>query len=253
MSDTNKILDRIRKLLALAEGAGTPEEAGTAYATAQKLIAQHALTDEQVRIARIRETGGPVNEPIISRIVYTTPTPQMPTWLGILGQCLADVNGCDQVQGHIHNGKAWVRMLKSWGRASDLEIVEELLRIIPGQIDVLCARSPFTGRTARNNFRLGAVSMVCERLRLAARQARRAIEESAATQDASAPAIVGEVTAQARSAPDDRHALATAAMRKDCPNLRTCPRADTRTDHAARAAGRAAGAQVSVTRSKALS
>ena len=49
MSDTNKILDRIRKLLALAEGAGTPEEAGTAYATAQKLIAQHALTDEQVR------------------------------------------------------------------------------------------------------------------------------------------------------------------------------------------------------------
>jgi hypothetical protein len=251
MSDTNKILDRIRKLLALAEGAGTPEEAGTAYATAQKLIAQHALTDEQVRIARLRETGGPVNEPIVSRIVHMTQTPQMPTWLGILGQCLADVNGCDMVQGHTFNGKS-VRTLKAWGRESDLAIVEELLRIIPGQIDVLCARSLFTGRTARNNFRLGAVSMVCERLRLAARQARKAIEESAAKQDASAPAIVGEVTALALRALDDRHALATAAMRKDCPNLRT-KSSSSRTDHAARAAGRAAGAQVSVTRSKALS
>ncbi len=61
----DKILDRVRKLLALAERAGTPEEAGTAYATAQKLIAQHALSDEQIRVARLRETGGPVDEPIV--------------------------------------------------------------------------------------------------------------------------------------------------------------------------------------------
>lgn len=249
----NKILDRVRKLLALAERAGTPEEAGTAYATAQKLIAQHALSDEQVRVARLRETGGPVDEPIIRRIVFVSEVLQMPTWLGILGGCIADVNGCDLVIGcmrHPTSTKA-VRMMEGWGRASDLAMVEELVRIIAGQIDALCDQSPFSGRTARNNFRLGAVSVVCDRLRSAAREARKAIEATATAQDANAPAAVAEVTALALRSLDNRHALATAAMHKDCPNLRKMT-SSARSDHAARSAGRAAGARVGITRSRSL-
>jgi len=119
-------------------------------------------------------------------------------------------------------------------------------------LDTLCDQSPFTGRTARNNFRLGAVSVVCDRLRSAAREARKAIEATAATQDASAPAVVAEVTAIALRALDSRNALATAAMRKDCPNL-TARRSSCRSDYAARSAGRAAGARVGITRSRALS
>ena len=251
----DKILDRVRKLLALAERAGTPEEAGTAYATAQKLIAQHALSDEQIRVARLRETGGPVDEPIVRRVVYVSQVLQMQTWIGILGGCIADVNGCDLVIGcmrDIKDPRKAVRMMEGWGRASDLAMVEELIRIIAGQIDTLCDQSPFAGRTARNNFRLGAVSVVCDRLRAAAREARKAIEATAATQDASAPAAIAEVTAIALRSLDNRHTLATAAMRKDCPNLRTV-KSSARSDYAARSAGRAAGARVSVTRSKALS
>lgn len=254
----DKIIDRVRKLLALAERAGTPEEAGTAYATAQKLIAQHALSDEQLRIARLRETGGPVDEPIVSRIVFITQTPQMPTWIGVLGGCLAAVNGCDMVQGYVSDGKARgaqgndVRTLKAWGRASDLAMVEELLRIIPGQIDVLCSQSPFTGRTARNNFRLGAVSAVCERLRAAAMQARKAIEATSSAQDAGAPAGVAEVTALALRTLDNRLTLAAAALKRDCPNV-VHKSSHSRTDYAARQAGRAAGARVRVTRANALS
>lgn len=254
-STNDKILDRVRKLLALAERAGTPEEAGTAYATAQKLIAQHALSDEQIRVARLRETGGPVDEPIIRRIVYVSQVLQMPTWIGILGGCIADVNGCDLVIGCMRtpeDPRKAVRMMEGWGRASDLTMVEELVRIIAGQIDTLCDQSPFSGRTARNNFRLGAVSVVCDRLRAAAREARKAIEATAAVQDASAPAAVAEVTALALRSLDSRHALATAAMRKDCPNLRMTT-SSARSDYAARQAGRAAGARVNVTRSKALS
>lgn len=254
MHSDDKILDRVRKLLALAERAGSPEEAGTAYATAQKLIAQHALSDEQVRVARLRETGGPVDEPIISSLIYVSPVPQMPTWLGILGGCIADVNGCDVVISNMYQPEVRkrVRMLKGWGRASDLAMVKELLRIISGQIEALCDVSPFSGRTARNNFRLGAVSVVCDRLRVAAREARKAIEATAAQQDAGAPAAISEVTALALRTLDNRHALATAAMRKACPNL-TTRSSSARSDHAARSAGRAAGARVGITRARSLS
>lgn len=47
MTET-KIIDKIRKLLALAEGASTPEEAETAFEKAQALMRQHAIEEIQV-------------------------------------------------------------------------------------------------------------------------------------------------------------------------------------------------------------
>lgn len=255
----DKIIDKIRKLLALAENAGTPEEAGTAYATAQKLIAQHQLTEEQIRQARLRETGQVgTDEPILKRIVYVSNGGSMPTWIGMLGNAIAEVNGCDMCVGHEfgENARAaggqkfHVRVLEAWGRASDLELVEELLRVISGQIDALCDASRFTGRTARNSFRIGAVTVVCSRLREAARAARRQLELEAGRSNE--PAAVQEITALALRSLDDRNKLAQAAMKTAYPTMRGGSSSSFRVDQAASAAGRAAGAQVSITRQRAL-
>lgn len=239
-ADPAKIADRIRKLLALAERAGTPEEAGTAYATAQKLIAQHAISEEQIRQSRLGSSTRS-NEPIVSRIIYTSPVPQMPTWIGVLGMCLSETNGCEMAQSHGPNREV---VLKAWGRASDLEIVEELLRVIPGQVDALCNRSSFSGRTAKNNFRIGAVTVICERMRAAVREARRAIQE-----DTSEHSVT--TTALALASLDNRGALAKAQMRRDVPNLRMKSTSH-RGDAASFEAGRAAGASIGLSRQRSI-
>lgn len=239
-ADPAKIADRIRKLLALAERAGTPEEAGTAYATAQKLIAQHAISEEQLRQSRLGASTRS-NEPIVSRIIYTSPVPQMPTWIGVLGMCLSEANGCEMAQSHGPNREV---VLKAWGRASDLEIVEELLRVIPGQVDALCNRSSFSGRTAKNNFRIGAVTVICERMRAAVRDARRAIQEDTSEHSAT-------TTALALASLDNRGALAKAQMRRDVPNLKMKSTRH-RGDAASFEAGRAAGALIGLSRQRSL-
>lgn len=254
----DKILDRVRKLLALAEGAGTPEEAGTAYAQAQKIIAAHALTEEQIRQARLRETGRPDDrEPIVKRIVYVSNGGTMPTWIGVLCNVLSEVNGCDACQGHafgqaareVGGKKDHVRTLEVWGRASDLEIVAELLSIISGQIEALCVASGFHGRTALNNFRLGATGVVCSRLRLAAQQARRTLELEAAKETTPA---AGEVTALALRTLDDRNKMAEAAMRAAYPKMTAGRSSSSRVDYAAREAGRKAGARVAISRQRSI-
>jgi len=239
-ADPAKIADRVRKLLALAERAGTPEEAGTAYAQAQKLIAQHAISEEQLRQSRLGASTRS-NEPIVSRIIYTSPVPQMPTWIGVLGMCLSETNGCEMAQTRGPN-KAVV--LKAWGRASDLEIVEELIRVIPGQVDALCNRSPFSGRTAKNNFRIGAVTVICERMRAAVKDARRAIQEDISEHSTA-------TTALALASLDNRGALAKAQMRRDIPNL-TMKSTRMRGDAASFEAGKAAGAALGLSRQRAI-
>lgn len=128
-----------------------------------------------------------------------------------------------------------------------------MLGIISGQIDALCSASGFEGRTARNNFRLGAVGVVCSRLRLAAQQARRSLELEAAKQDEVAPVAASEITALALRSLDDRGKMAAAAMKAAYPRMTTGRSSSARVDYAAREAGRKAGTRVAITRQRALS
>lgn len=238
----DKHIDRVRKLLAIANSSHSPEEAGTAFAHAQKIMTEHAISEEQVRVAAARQLGQDVKpEPVISRIVWTAKGHKAQTWIGVLGMCLAEVNGCSFVQTCADNAAVY----KAWGRASDLDLLAELLRTIPGQIDALCDRSPHSGRTARNNFRLGAVQVVNERLRAAAKQARSALNIGTETGETAA------CTAIALRNIDNRTSLAIAARAAECPRMRTVGHSSRR-DSSAYESGRAAGAQVNTNRGRAL-
>src|SRR5690606_35943284 len=144
-----------------------------------------------IRIARAQEQGDPTDEPVLSQIVYASTGPKIPGWISILAHAIAESNGVEDVRIYLHGPAARehgansdeIRAIKAWGRASDLEIVAELLRLVAAQIDDMCSRSGFEGRTARNNFRLGAAQVVCRRVRDAAGAARKAIEAAAAEQD----------------------------------------------------------------------
>lgn len=252
-----KIIDRVRKMLALAERAGTPEEAGTAFAMAQKIIAENALSMEQVRQAQLKaDATRPANEPIIKRIVYTFKSSQTQTWIGILASAIHEVNGCSPIyarlvgpaarEGGAKQGVDEVKAIEGWGRASDLELVEELMRVVVGQIETLTTGCGFTGRTALNNFRLGATQVVCQRLRSAAADARKAI---AAAADAETNVAARECTSLALRSLDDRKAVAKRTMEQAYGGkIGKSSSSSSRADYAARAAGQRAGGTVNLSR-----
>ena len=63
MSD---VVDKIRKLMALADKAGTPEEAELAFAKAQELMVKHAIDE-----ANLRSEGHTVDsEPIVVHVIH---------------------------------------------------------------------------------------------------------------------------------------------------------------------------------------
>lgn len=263
MTTNDKIIDRVRKMLALAERAGTPEEAGTAFAMAQKIIAENALSMEQVRQAQLKaDASRPADEPIVKRIVYVHQSAQTPTWIGMMGNAIAEVNGCSLIwlskYGQVARvagakpGIDEVKVLDGWGRATDLEIVEELLRTISGQVDGLARRSGFTGRTALNNFRLGCVQTVNRRLREAAAEARKSL---AATAEKETNVAARECTSLALRSLDDRKAVADRTMRATFEanggKIRN-KRTSSRSDWTARTAGQRAGGTVNISRTRSI-
>lgn len=240
-------LERARRLLALASSSNNPNEAATAYAAAQNVMAAHALSMEQVRVAADRQLGRvSVPEPALMRIVWTAPGRTCPTWVNVLALALTEVNGCAMIW-HTSEDAA---VLRAWGRASDLDLLSELLATIPGQIDALCDRSPFRGRTERNNFRLGAARTVSERLRAEAQAARAALE-AAPVGESTADAAIAECTAIALRNLDDRGRLAHAARAVVYPRI-TKSYSRSRSNEGAYAAGRTAGQQVNTSRGRAL-
>jgi hypothetical protein len=225
MSTDTKIADKIQKLLALAERAGTPEEAGTAYALAQKLITEHAID-----LATLRAAGS-ADETITHRLIHTFSGRSCPTWIGMVANVLARVNGCYVFHRPSAHG------LVCHGSDLAIGVVEQLLKSVVWQIDRLAkswgaglAYSP--GRTGLNNFRIGAAQVVCERLKASAAETI----ERARVGGASSTALVHVQSGAAALAKRD-------AERGN--NLRA-KSSTFRGDADARAAGQAAGARVSL-------
>jgi hypothetical protein len=63
------MIDRIAKLLALAEQAGTPEEAETAFAKAQELASRHSI---DLELARVKAAPGVREKPVKRTITMGT-------------------------------------------------------------------------------------------------------------------------------------------------------------------------------------
>lgn len=172
--NTDKIADRIAKLLALAARAGTPEEAATAAAQAQALAERHGIDQARIDAANEARSGVSTEAPIIRRDVFTFAGRSCPTWIGTLSMAVTACNRCSVFQSHGVAGAC----LTAYGREADLQVVEALMRVIVAQIDRLCdewvaeCRSDRGGRSSRDSFRKGASATVNARLREAVKEAQ---------------------------------------------------------------------------------
>lgn len=149
------LLERVRKLLALATSPN-PHEAAAAAARAQALIAQHRLegwlTDEPDTLDPIEDAR---DEPLeVSR--------RLRRWKAFLASALADVNGC--VAYTLDRGTDEAIVLV--GRRRDRAAVEALYHGLVKQIEWLSAtHGAGQPKKWHESFRIGAVEAIARRLR----------------------------------------------------------------------------------------
>lgn len=171
---TDKIIDKIRKLLALSQ-SNNPNESAAAAAMAAQLMQQHNLEEAQLRV----EQDAPA-EPIADEVVHSAKH-RVP-WQGRLASGLAKSLGCHMF---------WLGGdVKVFGRLSDTRTVTYMFQFLTKEINRLADAAVARGdmpnpahygasslRTWKNAFRFGAALAIYERL---VAQRKAYVQETAA-------------------------------------------------------------------------
>ncbi len=182
-------IDRISKLLQMAERAKTAEEAAAFFAKAQALATAHEISLAE---ARQRQPTAQREQPVQQLVTVGRPRQQANRHYLRLLVALARTNGCEI--GLYNNNTAAVL----FGLPSDIATVERLFASVAPQMvrlgeQYLAAGSwraelvvdlrsrtarPATRQSARASFYQGFTDTLSTRIRQAADQAKRAAEDS---------------------------------------------------------------------------
>ena len=163
------VLDKVRKLLALAESDNV-HEAAAAAARAQSLIEAHRL--EGILAAEAAAADDPIEELVLET------SKRLRRWKTVLAGGLADVNGCMSFTRE--SGR--VKELVVLGRAADRSAVGALFSGLVRKLEWLSAtHGPSAGHDKRwhDDFRVGAAQIVVERLQAATVAQREALSTAA--------------------------------------------------------------------------
>jgi hypothetical protein len=160
----DNIIEKVRKLRALAANAGTLAEAEAAAAQAEAIIARYRLEEAQLEIddASRVEAVGVADEPM------WVGGERVPSWLNWLATALARHYGCVAFSEATRTRLGTTKCFKVVGRPSDVQVVRYMFAWLSAEIDRLSYRE--RGRSAMNAFRLGAVEGICTTLATAQKQ-----------------------------------------------------------------------------------
>jgi Protein of unknown function (DUF2786) len=162
-----KLLDRIRKLLALTASPNA-NEAAVARSKAKKLMAEHGLGEQEVLDS---ETSGKIFEMSMGAEGFAS------RWKFVLVALVARAHGCEAIG--LRRGK--LRKVKMVGTKKDTEEASKLFTCLLGEIErivkIECADPPDeildevalgyrrSLRAYLDSFRRGAVTALAERLK----------------------------------------------------------------------------------------
>jgi hypothetical protein len=157
------VLNKVRDLLKLSDGAGIHESAAAAKA------AQRLLTKNRLTMADVYASSEKAREPIVTSEDPLYVGTRIITWRGYLAGGVAEANCCSPYWSKSWLNGRWKQRLLIIGRQSDIDQVRYLYNSISAQIEALCAAALLGyhfggGKTFANNFKLGAVTSVIERL-----------------------------------------------------------------------------------------
>jgi hypothetical protein len=183
--NTDKIIDRIRKLQGLAASTNA-HEAAQAAGEAQRLMTAHRISEAQ--IASERKTA---DKPVTDVDVLAATgmkTPQ--SWIVRLASGVARANGCQITirASHRHGPAGEIRM---FGRKSDLDAATYLFHSMRNEVnrlaDAWTDANPGMGRGATIAFKYGAAIEIGERMKQEATAATDALKAAVDLGHAQAP------------------------------------------------------------------
>ncbi|MCP4244714.1 MAG: DUF2786 domain-containing protein [bacterium] len=182
MADRDAVMKKIQGLLTLSENAGaSAHEAETAANLAAVLMAKHAIDGAAVEAAR--EAEGHKVPPAPNGFSVLETQRRRVTWTGRLANQCAQVNGCDMYWNWTQYGYE-IRIV---GPETDRDMTEALYHLLHAQVNRF-AKQALGDRTFKNNFRLGMVSRLGQRLKQGLREAE---DQARAACTGSALVVVG--------------------------------------------------------------
>lgn len=171
----DQLLDRVRKLLALADQGRNNSVAEAASAAA---LAQRLLLENQLSVADV-ETINPLGtaaDPIVEIEGDRADEGRLPLWLACLMHGIATANDCTTIRWRGGTGYNRITVI---GPKSTVDGIVYLYQYLAKEIERLrqargTARGPLgvarpRGRSWHASFRIGAVNEVCARLKTARR------------------------------------------------------------------------------------
>lgn len=173
---TTAILEKLRKLLALAK-SDNANEAAAAAAAAQRLMTEHQISEAEL------EVGGPQEQASVADDPLDTFGARSQTWKEVLSTNIARLHGCK-----VWREKAWVPAQRRWaetririvGRPSDVATVRYLYAWLTTVIERLVqANARGRGQRYAYSYRVGAVNGCIEAMQAAHREAREQATETA--------------------------------------------------------------------------
>jgi hypothetical protein len=240
--DQEKIVDRIKKLLRLAESSNA-NEAANAAGQAQRLMEQHRIDQAMIDV-NDEDADDEPDEPISDEYEPLETSGRLAQWKISLATGIARVNGCRCYIGSIYKGVKRGRYqydhtLNLIGRPSDVTTVSYLFSYLVKEIERLVKlNGKGRGRTWNNSYRLGAVSAINTRMREGKDQARK---EARAKLEGDSTALVKMDQALARM---DALELELEAWIEENMNLRARQGSSSRRDWGAFAQGQKDGRNI---------
>lgn len=170
------IIERVKKLLALSQSSNI-NEASAAAAKAQELIERYRLDLASVQVENNEaevEIIEDDNQPLIS-------SERGITWKRSLAQILARENNCKSWTDKKYIAGKLQTEIRLVGSKTNIEIVRYLFAYIVVEIERLCQKENVgKGKTWSNNFRMGAVFAIREKLEAKHKEIRKAYAGSQA-------------------------------------------------------------------------
>lgn len=162
----DKVLDKIRKLIALS-GSSNVHEAAVAAAAAQRLMLEYRVSECDITVDSSEEDV--VMDQEIYRDLHLKAPPR---WHGVLLGGVAAVNFCKLIYDRERTGYAWDaqrrRIYRIIGTERDRTTVIYLYEMFRLEVERLCdsvSRLHGYDRAERASFKLGAASAVSDKLR----------------------------------------------------------------------------------------
>jgi len=170
-----KVLDKIRKLLALAHGEGaTPSEVENALAQAEKLRTKYQIDINELEISP--------NDIDYEYLLMDTKSFEPKHWISKLCSVIAFGYNCKLIKNVKANGKIYMRII---GFTEDVEMCENAIfntKVIVREMADIQWKINGKEKTFRHNYILGFVEGLDERLK-AERKDKFVIEEQAQKYD----------------------------------------------------------------------